>query len=73
MHARSAPRLELSLAAGGLRVEVEDDDPTRPGPVVDVRPGAGSGRGLRLVDQLSDSWGVDAADPGKVVWFALDR
>ena len=73
VHARSAPRLGLSLAHDRLRVEVGDDDPTRPGPVTDVHPAAHSGRGLRLVEQLSDGWGIDAAEPGKVVWFVLDR
>ena len=37
-------------------------------------PGATRGRGLRIVDALSASWGVEAADPlpGKVVWFELE-
>ena len=30
-----------------------------------------SGRGLALLDILSDAWGVDPLDQGKVVWFRL--
>ncbi len=32
-----------------------------------------SGRGLLLVRELSDEWGIDTVDdrPGKSVWFAL--
>ena len=73
VHAHSAPRLGVSSDADGVRVEVGDDDPVPPGPVVDVEPGASSGRGLRLVDQLSDDWGIRPADSGKVVWFSLSR
>jgi anti-sigma regulatory factor (Ser/Thr protein kinase) len=32
---------------------------------------AEGGRGLFLVDRLSERWGVDATDAGKEVWFAL--
>jgi anti-sigma regulatory factor (Ser/Thr protein kinase) len=31
-----------------------------------------SGRGLILVQALADSWGAQARDGGKVVWFELD-
>ncbi|MFF7115508.1 ATP-binding protein [Streptomyces albogriseolus] len=31
-----------------------------------------SGRGLRLVDELSDRWGVDLSGSGKTVWTELD-
>ena len=30
-----------------------------------------SGRGLLIVDKLSDEWGVNPARPGKVVWFVV--
>lgn len=29
------------------------------------------GRGLMLVDLISEDWGVDTSDDGKVVWFQL--
>lgn len=50
-----------------LRVEVEDSSSALP-----RRRDAGesgvSGRGLLLVDLLSDTWGVEARGGGKVVW-----
>ncbi len=73
VHAHSAPRLGVTSDETYLRVEVGDDDPVPPGPVVDVEPGASSGRGLRLVERLADDWGVRASDAGKVVWFSLSR
>jgi hypothetical protein len=30
-----------------------------------------SGRGIALVDLLSEAWGVEPAEPGKAVWFRL--
>lgn len=73
VHARSAPRLGVTVGEDGLRVEVADDDPGTPRPVSDVDAGALGGRGLRLVDELADDWGVAPAGPGKVVWFSLAR
>jgi hypothetical protein len=36
-------------------------------------PGADevSGRGLLIVDRVSDRWGIDQFLPGKIVWFEL--
>ncbi|GAB2588689.1 ATP-binding protein [Streptomyces capparidis] len=53
-----------------LRVEVHDGDPHRPLPRRSG-PGALSGRGLLLVHDLSDSWGVRPCGTGKAVWFEL--
>lgn len=62
----------LSGSRRRLRVEVEDRSSALP-----RRREAGSagvsGRGLMLVDRLSDTWGVDSRGSGKCVWceFAL--
>ncbi len=68
-HARTD--FELSVDAGPeIRVEVRDTGGGRPVP---QSPGARdpSGRGLLIVEAMSDEWGViDAAD-GKIVWFSL--
>lgn len=54
-----------------LRVEVVDAGPMfKPDP----RPpgsGAGSGRGLFLVDTIASAWGVEPDEAGKKVWFQL--
>ena len=58
-------------ARGRLRVEVRDfgygrPQASRPDPL-----DLGGGRGLMIVDQLADQWGVDEFLPGKIVWFEL--
>lgn len=60
------------LCSDRLIVEVLDNDPDLPHPVIpdgDLR--ATSGRGLRIVSAISSDWGVRAAAGGKTVWFAL--
>lgn len=63
--------LVVSVRRGGrLRVEVEDRDP-RP-PVTkggDVR--AASGRGLLLIEAMSEGFGTEVRPSGKLVWFEL--
>lgn len=53
-----------------LRVEVDDDSDLWP---KRRTPGeqASSGRGLMLVEALSDAWGVDPRGSGKRMWFEL--
>lgn len=58
-------------ARGRFRVEVRDfgygrPQASRPDPL-----DLGGGRGLMIVDQLADQWGVDEYLPGKTVWFEL--
>ncbi|MFI9099123.1 ATP-binding protein [Streptomyces fildesensis] len=55
---------------GWIRVEVRD--PSRALPcLLPVRELDVSGRGLFLVDKLSDRWGVDLQPRGKTTWFEL--
>lgn len=72
LHASSAPRVEVDLRAHSLRVAVQDSDPTMPARRDPDVTGIG-GRGLLLLDRLSDRWGADPLDGGKVVWFELAR
>jgi anti-sigma regulatory factor (Ser/Thr protein kinase) len=64
----------LECEDGGLRVRVRDGAASVPTPRV-AAPDDESGRGLDLVEQLSDAWGVepvvDEHGGGKVVWFEL--
>jgi hypothetical protein len=55
------------------RVRVEIEDPSPEVPVV-LHPAAADehGRGMLLVDQLANAWGVDRRADGKTVWFELD-
>ncbi|AVV44002.1 SpoIIE family protein phosphatase [Streptomyces sp. ID05-04B] len=70
MHTEGAAIVTLRALTGGdrrLRVEVEDSSSALP-----RRRDAGesgvSGRGLLLVDLLTDGWGVEARGGGKCVW-----
>ena len=55
VHARSSAAIVGSLDDGRLRIEVHDDDPTRP--QLKDTPGADGGWGLRIVDDIADGWG----------------
>lgn len=55
---------------GVVRVEVRDRSALLP-QLRHVRPTATHGRGLALVESLSDRWGVDTAGYGKHVWFEV--
>ncbi|MFE9631021.1 ATP-binding protein [Streptomyces sp. NPDC006463] len=66
--------VEIEFRLGRLTVSVIDSDPRLP----EIREAvAGSletcGRGLALVEALSEAWGArhQADGPGKVVWFSL--
>jgi anti-sigma regulatory factor (Ser/Thr protein kinase) len=71
LHARSRSTLRVQVDGGTVRVEVQDDDPTLP-VRRDHAPHAPTGRGLRLLDELTTAWGAEAHGHGKVVWFELD-
>jgi hypothetical protein len=53
-----------------VRVEVTDQVDGRPPTLEPLSLNRTSGRGLYLVDELSDDWGVDRSD-GTRVWFEL--
>lgn len=70
LHARTEYDIRLVQDDTGLRLEVRDSSPAR----VRQRSYSSSsttGRGLRLVDDLCRSWGVDLHTDGKTVWVAL--
>lgn len=62
------------VAAGCVRLEVHDHDSTGRGlPRCEPSPDGEGGRGLLLVEQLADSWGVDRSrlTGGNAVWATL--
>lgn len=62
--------LRMQHRRGWIRAEVRD--PSRALPcLMPVRELDTSGRGLFLVDKLSDRWGVDLLPRGKTTWFEL--
>ncbi|MEU1280964.1 ATP-binding protein [Streptomyces sp. NPDC005805] len=62
--------LKMLRRRGWIRVEV--NDPSRGLPcLMPVQETDISGRGLFLVDTLSDRWGVDLLPRGKTTWFEM--
>lgn len=71
MHARTEFDVRVRDVVGGVRVEVHDGSPILPLPGA-LGEDAMSGRGLRLVERLSDRWGADPVPGnGKILWFEL--
>jgi serine/threonine-protein kinase RsbW len=74
VHARTSPGREIQTCfrrqkSDGVRIAVDDTYEGRP---VRRAQDAESGRGLVLVAELSDVWGVsDRGGPGKSVWAVL--
>ena len=72
-HAQSGPQLTVGVADGRLEVGVTDAAREKPPVMSDsVDSAAESGRGLAIVDELSDGWGTNVLVDGKEVWFLLD-
>lgn len=70
LHARSQVHLTVDCDGRAVRVEVADSSPAAPARR-SFTPNAGTGRGLLLVDELADAWGLERADDGKIVWFEV--
>ncbi|WP_228456372.1 ATP-binding protein [Streptomyces durbertensis] len=67
-----AQRFGLRMYRTRGRVRVEVRDPSRGLPcLLPVQPMDTSGRGLWLVERLSDRWGVDLQPRGKTTWFEM--
>jgi len=70
-HGGPAVILRSSLVGGRLRVEVFDAAAGHPR-MRATWAGSGRGRGLAIVDELADGWGVlPSPAGGKTVWFEL--
>ena len=71
-HARTDFTVDIELTPTQLRVEVADAGSGTPA-IRSPQPSEPSGRGLLLVRELTDDWGVDRRDgeSGKGVWFTM--
>ena len=68
-----APPLVLAVECEqglGLQVRVSDSETSPPVPR-EAGDCEESGRGMTLVEVISDAWGVEPAPSGKTVWFLL--
>ncbi|MGA4902643.1 ATP-binding protein [Streptomyces griseoincarnatus] len=63
--------LLLSLRSARLRIEVRDPDAGVLPTLMRATEDAENGRGMALVDALSDRWGVDLHRDGKVTWCEI--
>ncbi len=70
MHTESTPTLRILALADLVRIEVEDTCPVLPAAGI-LDPTATCGRGLVLVEQLTQRWGVLRVPGGKAVWCEL--
>lgn len=70
LHARTDVVVEVVREADGARVGVRDGSPLPPA-LRRHSDTSTTGRGLRLLDQLADSWSADRSGDGKTIWFAL--
>jgi two-component sensor histidine kinase len=73
LHATTGFELRVDRTTTIIRVEVTDHDDGRP-TLQSPRPTDLHGRGLQIVNELSDRWGTSTApgQPGKTVWFVID-
>ena len=71
LHARVPKEMTVRAEGARLLVEVLDGDSTLP-IRRDHELTAPTGRGLKILDDLTDGWGTRPTEGGKVVWFAFD-
>jgi len=75
-HAQAGPdaavRVAVRVAEDRIRVEVSDGGEGFAHGPLPPDPERGGGWGLRLLEELSDRWGVER-DRGTTVWFELLR
>lgn len=70
LHGRTPLSVLLRLTGDVLRVEVADDSAIGPSFSM-LDPTAVTGRGLLLVSELADAWGIEPRGTGKAVWCEL--
>jgi PAS domain S-box-containing protein len=70
VHAGTEVQVAAQVGRDRVRVEVSDGSPHLPAPkrYADL---ASTGRGLQVLEQMVDRWGVEPHDEGKTVWFEL--
>jgi anti-sigma regulatory factor (Ser/Thr protein kinase) len=71
VHAHSPVRLVVEAHISSVVVEVKDTARTQVVVEGEEVAEAGRGRGMMLVDAMSDRWGWWKEEDGRVVWFAL--
>ena len=70
VHSGTSIDVTMAIAEGGVLVEVGDGSDHIPSRR-DYAPTASTGRGLALLEETADAWGVVRRVRGKTVWFQL--
>lgn len=70
VHAGTPVELYVGAARGGVRVEVLDGSPSEPMRRT-FAPTAATGRGMQLLEECVDRWGIIPGEGCKTVWFEL--
>ena len=71
-HGRGYVAVEVSKSSTTVHIEVHDEESTHPRLVdSEINPDAEGGRGMWLVDALSERWGTRGLVNGKAVWFEV--
>lgn len=72
-HATGTDTYDLTVRVddGVLYVGLTDACPSLPSVPSPPPAEAAGGRGMWFVDMIAEQWGVEAAPPGKCVWFEL--
>jgi anti-sigma regulatory factor (Ser/Thr protein kinase) len=69
-HADSPFHASVTRRDGVVRIVIEDAGPGTAAPRA-VTPEDSSGRGILIVEMLSERWGIDARPDGKAIWAEL--
>jgi hypothetical protein len=68
IHTQGEVRLDLVLTEDRIRVAVSDSSPRAPAKPVSVDWESTGGRGILLVEAMTESWGSVPVSGGKQVW-----
>ena len=71
-HAQTSFELTIDDSQRQIRIEVRDTGKGHPVPRSPA-PTERTGRGLRIVEAMSGSWGIDPSSCGKTVWFTIPQ
>ncbi|MFU8851456.1 SpoIIE family protein phosphatase [Micromonospora sp. SL1-18] len=71
LHAGTAARVEIDLSAERLLVSVADSGTRGQVNRAQTDTLSSRGRGLGLIEELSDAWGTDPTVRGSTVWFEI--
>uniref|UniRef100_UPI00357135CE SpoIIE family protein phosphatase n=1 Tax=Streptomyces sulfonofaciens TaxID=68272 RepID=UPI00357135CE len=71
VHTEGQVRLELTLVGDRLRIAVGDSSPRTPVKPTNIGWEATGGRGILLVQAVSDAWGTLPVSGGKQVWSEI--